>query len=471
MTPTLRPTDLLPYQVRAINHQIAHPKNFLWLFMGAGKTVITLSTIAHLKAHGVIRAALVLAPLRVATSVWAQEAQSWEHTRHLKFSIIVGTPDERMRAITRPADVYVVNYENVAWLSTQLQHYYVRHNTLLPFDMLVIDESTKMKNPEAKRMQAIAPLLPYFWYRTGLTGTPATNGLEDLFGQFLVIDNGERLGTSFKDYQDNYFEKQDQNGYKYRVTPEGERFIHHRVSDIVLEMKRDDYIKLPPLIINDIYVDLKPRHRAQYEQLEMQLFAELDSGTELEVMNEASKSNKCLQFSNGAVYTNTETREWESVHDAKLDALEEIIDEAGGEPVLLAYAYKPDAHRIMKRFPYAKNLSGMTGKQFEATKQRWLEGKERLLLGHPASMGFGIDGLQKRGNIMVWFGLNWSLELYLQFEARLHRQGQKQRVVCHRILTTDTLDDAVKLALEVKTQTQENLREAVRQYRERRATA
>ena len=436
-------------------------------------TVVTLSTIAHLRQHRAIRAALVVAPLRVATSVWAQEAAEWSHTKHLRFSIIAGNPQERMRALTRPADVYVTNYENLVWLATQLRHYYIRRNTLLPFDMLVLDESSKMKNIKTKRMQALAgnarenleSLLPYFWYRTGLTGTPATNGLEDLFGQFLVIDNGERLGVSFENYLANYFRPADNNGYRYEATEEGSRFIYQRVSDIVLEMKEEDYITLPPLVVNDIYVNLKPRHRDQYEQLEREFFTELDAGVELEVTNEAAKSNKLLQFSNGAAYTNTETREWEVVHDAKLDALEEIVEEAEGEPILLAYAYKPDAARILKRFPFAKNISGMSARAFEETKQRWLDGKERLLIGHPASMGHGIDGLQKRGNIMVWFGLNWSLELYLQFMKRIHRQGQERRVVCHRILTNDTLDDAVKLALDVKTQTQDDLRAAVAEYR------
>jgi len=472
----LTPDLLHPYQVRAINHQIEHPRNFLWLFMGAGKTTITLSTVAHLRKYEAIRAALVVAPLRVATSVWVQEAQKWSHLRHLTFSLITGNPNERMRALTRPADVYVTNYENLVWLATQLRHYYVRRGTLLPFDMLVLDESSKMKNISTKRMKALAgdprenlePILPYFIYRTGLTGTPASNGLEDLFGQFLVIDNGERLGTSLEAYLHHHFQPIGQNGYKYEVTPEGERFIHHKVSDIVLEMKREDYLALPPLIINDIYVDLKTQHRAQYERLEREFFTELDNGAELEVLNEAAKSNKLIQYANGAAYTNTETREWEAIHDAKLDALESILEESGGEPVLVAYNYRPDAYRILKKFPYAKNLTGMSARQFEETKARWVEGKERLLLGHPASMGHGIDGLQARGNVMVWFGLNWSLELYLQFEARLHRQGQTRPVVCHRILTRDTMDDAVKMAIQVKSQTQDSLREAVRLYREKK---
>lgn len=457
--------DLHPYQLRAVNHQIAHPFSFLWLFLGAGKTVITLTTIAHLLEHLAIRATLVVAPLRVAQSVWAQEAKKWAHTHHLRFSLIHGTPQQRLRALTTPADIYLVNYENLVWLSAQLQHYYIDRGTALPFDFLVFDEVSKMKNWETKRVQAFIPTLPYFTFRTGLTGTPASNGLEDLFGQFLVVDGGRRLGIDHAAFLSAYFKQGGHGGYRYTATVDGEAYIHQAVSDITLEMNQDDYLQLPDLIINDIQVDLADKHRAQYEELEMQLFTELDNGEELEVKNEAAKSNKCLQFSNGAAYTNTETREWHPVHDAKLDALDDILEEAAGEPVLLAYSYRPDAYRIMKRFPYARNITGMSGLEFNNTLVDWQAGRLRLLIGHPASMGHGVDGLQKRGKIMVWFGLNWSLELYLQFNARLHRQGQGHPVICHRILTRDTLDDAVRLALEAKDQTQSDLRRAVDEYR------
>jgi len=464
----LKLSNFHDYQLRAVNHQIANPRSFLWLFMGAGKTPITLTTIAHLIKHGAIRSALVLAPLRVAQSVWEREAKKWEHLKHLKFSLIHGNPQRRMWALTRQADVYLINYEGLVWLSAQLQHYYINRGTLLPFDMLVLDESSKMKRHDTKRMEAIVPLLPYFHYRTGLTGTPSSNGLVDLFGQFLCIDNGERLGHSYSTFLEHYFQPEGYGGYKHSATPDGEQHIQHRVADIVLEMNQADYLQLPDLIVNDIYVDLAPRHRAQYERLERELFTELDNGAELEVQNEAAKTNKCLQYSNGAAYTNTETKEWESVHDSKLDALEDIVEEAAGEPVLVAYNSRPDAARIIKKFPFASNITGMTGAEFNQALADWQAGRLRMLIGHPASMGHGVDGLQVRGNIMVWFGLNWSLELYLQFNARLHRQGQQAPVVCHRILTENTLDDAVSLALQSKAQTQDDLRRAVGDYRRRK---
>lgn len=464
----LHPADFHDYQVRAIQHMLTNPRSFLWLFMGAGKTPITLTVVSHLRAHNVIRAALVLGPLRVVQSVWRQEAAKWSHLRHLKFSLIHGTPRERMRALTVPADVYLCNYENLVWLATQLKHYYINRGTLLPFDFLALDESSRMKSVETKRMEAIIPLLPYFNWRTGLTGTPASNGLEDLFGQFLVVDDGRRLGQNHDNFIKSFFQAADRNGYRNEVTPEGEAYIHRAVADIVLEMNQDDYLQLPPFITNDIYVDLKPEHRQQYDEFERDLFTELDNGIELEVLNAAAKSNKCLQYSNGSVITNTETGEWHPVHDAKLEALDDIIEEAGGHPVLVAYNYRADAARIMKRYRYAENLSGVTGERFNDILDRWARGEIRLLIGHPASMGHGVDRLQSAGHILVWFGLNWSLELTQQFNARLHRQGQEHQVVCHRILTRDTLDDAVAMSLADKHHTQASLRAAVDAYRKKR---
>lgn len=458
--------DLHDWQIRAINWLIAHPNAFIWAFMGAGKTIMTETAVAHLIQHRWMRAALVVGPLRVVQSGWASEAKQWEHVKHLRFSLIHGTPDERVRALFRPADIYLINYEGLPWLADNLFHYFINRGTQLPFDTVVWDESPKMKNSQTRRVEAVIPLLQYLPRRWGLTGTPASNGLQDLFGQFLVVDAGARFGIDKHHFESTYFQQGGFGGYKYAPTDLGKEHIYQQCADIVMELNEADYVKMPDLIFNDIYVDLNARNRAQYEELEMQLFTQLDNGEELEVKNEAAKSNKCLQFSNGAAYTDTETREWHPVHDAKLDALEDIIEESGGEPILLAYNYRPDAHRIMKKFPFAVNLTGMSGAQFNETLELWKAGNIRLLLGHPASMGHGVDGLQKRGHTMVWFGLNWSLELYLQFNARLRRQGQQHPVICHRILTRDTLDDAVRLALEGKTVTQNDLRAAVAQYRE-----
>lgn len=461
----LHPENLHDYQVRAVNHMLMQPQSMLWLGTGLGKSVVTLSAASHLIKHGAVRSTLILGPLRVVQSVWRQEAMKWSHTRHLKFSLIHGTPEQRLRALFTPADVYLLNYEGIPWLIEMMYHYFVAKGTLLPFDMLVADEVPKLKNPETKRMEALIPYLRYFNYRTGLTGTPASNGLEDLFGQYLVIDSGARFGRIRDDYLARFFRRGGFNGYKWTATAEGEAYIHRVVADITLQMNTRDYIDLPELIINDIYVDLKPKHRRQYEELEALFFTELDNGVQLEIDHPNAKVNKCWQFSNGTVYTNTETKEWHKVHDEKLEALQEIVDEAQGEPILVAYKYRPDAYRIQEKFPWAVNLSGLSGTKFNQALSDWKEGKLRMLLGHPASMAHGVDGLQDRGHILVWFGLNPSLELTIQFNDRLSRQGQGHPVMCHRILTKDTLDDATKMSLIEKDGVQRDLTDAVQEYR------
>lgn len=460
--------DTHNYQRQAINFLIAHPRAMLWLFLGAGKTMVSLTVISHLIRHGVIRAAMVFGPLRVVQSAWEREAAKWEHLQHLRFGRILGTAQQRMAGLQADADIYLCNYDNLKWLSLQLQHYFIQQGTLLPFDYLTLDEITRMKNYETERMRAMLPLLPYFTWRSGLTGTPVSRGYYDLFGQYLCLDNGERLGTSTQIYTDNWFEQVGYGGYSYQPTEAGKRAIEGRIADITLDMPQDEYLKLPELIVDDIYVELSPRHRRQYDALERDFFTDLDNGAEVLVAHEAGKVNKLLQFANGAVYTDTETKTWEKVHDEKLNALESIVEEAGGEPILLAYAYRTDALRIMQRFPFARNLTDMTDGQFNQALDDWGEGKLRLLIGHPGSMGHGVDGLQVRGNIAVWYGLNHSLELTQQLNGRLHRQGQGRPVRCYRIMARDTWDEIQRDNLSGHYQDQKTLREAVGAYRERR---
>jgi SNF2 family DNA or RNA helicase len=464
----LQPNQLHEYQVRAINHQVQHPSSMLWVGTGLGKTAITLTTIAHLRNHNTVKAALVLAPLRVCQAVWRQEAQKWEHLRHLRFSAIIGDKSARTRAITRPADVYLTNYENVTWLFQMLDHYYASRIDLLPFDMLVLDESTKMKRPDTKRMQAIMPYLKYFRYRTGLTGTPATNGLEDVWGQALCVDSGYRLGTDYSSFIANYFEKGGHGGYKCTPTEKGKDLIYSRLSDVVLQLRKEDYGKLPDVVERRVEVELPPKARKIYDDLEIKFWTELDSGKELEIASPAALVNKLLQVAGGNIYTSTELKTWEPVHDAKLEALDEIIEEAAGSPILVAYRFKPDAERIMAKYPYARMLTGLSEKDFNQTLEDWKAGKIRLLLGHPASVGHGVDGLQKGGHILVWFGRNWSLELKLQMTGRLERQGQEHPLMIHTIHAKDTADDLVEFNLAVNHQTQESLKDAVDLYRKQR---
>lgn len=465
----LTPNLLHDYQKRAVNHQCTRPHSMLWLDMGLGKTIVTLTTIAHLVGTQFLRGVVIVAPIRVIRLVWRQEAAKWEHTKHLRFSMVTGTRDQRTRALLRPADIYLINYENLGWLAEVLDTYFVSKDKPMPFNGVVWDEISKMKNSTTNRVKAVRKILPKFEWATGLTGTPASNGYKDLHGQFLVVDKGQRLGTSKTAFRTRFYKKA--GPYKEVPYPDTEETIKNLIGDITLEMSAEDYNKLPDLIVNKVEVEMPEEVRSKYEQMEREFFTVLDSGKELEVFNSASLTNKCLQFSNGAVYPVAGMPLWEPVHDAKIDALEEILDEAQGSPVLCAYAYRSDAQRIMQRFKSLDPINLTECKSegsLTAAMARWKSGQCALMIGHPASMGHGIDGLQHAGRTLVWFGLTWSLDLYEQFNARVRRQGQGASVVCHHILCRDTIDQAQAIALSDKATTQAGLRAAVKQYRKQR---
>lgn len=464
----LTPNLLHDYQKKAVNFQCTHPNSMLWLDMGLGKTVITLTSLSHLLGTGFLRGVIIVAPIRVIRLVWRQEAAKWEHTKHLRFSMVAGTKDQRTRALLRPADVYMINYENLGWLAETLQTYFVKKDRPMPFNGIIWDEISKMKNSSTNRVKAFKKIADKFDWTTGLTGTPASNGYKDLHGQFLVIDGGQRLGTSKTAFRTRFYYKQ---GFKEIPFHDTESTIKTLISDITLEMSAADYLTMPDLVINNVMVELPTEYRAQYDQLEKDFFIKLDSGAEVESFNQASLTNRLLQFSNGAMYPVAGMPLWEPIHDAKLDALEEIIEESNGQQILCSYAYRSDAERIMKKF-HALDPINLTQCKSESAlneaMRRWKSGECRLMIGHPASMGHGIDGLQERGHTIVWYGLNWSLDLYDQMNARLHRQGQGEPVICHRILCTDTMDEAQALALDEKATTQASLRKAVKEYRERK---
>jgi len=465
----LTPNLLHDYQKKAVNFQCTHAQSMLWKDMGLGKTIVTLTSIVHLLSTGYLRGVIIVAPIRVIRLVWRQEAAKWEHTKHLRFSMVTGTKDQRTRALMRPADIYLINYENLRWLAETLQTYYVAKDKPLPFNGVVWDEISKMKNSATDRVKAVRKVLDQFAWTTGLTGTPASNGYKDLHGQFLVVDRGVRLGTSKTAFKTRFYRKV--GTYKEVLYDDAEDTIKNLIGDITLEMSAEDYNPLPDLIVNNIEVEMEGEVRAKYEQLEKEFFTQLDSGTTVEVFNQGSLTNKALQFSNGAVYPVAGMPLWEPIHDLKLDALEEIIDEAQGSPVLCAYAYRSDAERIMARFKDLRpiNLTECkTEGSLTAAMDRWMKGDCQLMIGHPASMGHGIDGLQKRGRTVVWFGLNWSLDLYDQMNARVRRQGQGAPVVCHRIMCRDTLDQAQAIALDEKATTQNALRSAVKKYRQQK---
>jgi len=462
----LTPDLLHLYQQKAVNFQATHLNSMLWLDMGLGKTVITLTTISHLIRTQFLKGVLIIAPIRVIKLVWRQEAEKWTHTNQLKFNMLTGTRDQRTRALMRPADVYLLGYENLGWLAETVQTYFVKKNRELPFDGIVWDEISKMKNSSTARVRSFKKIADQFKWTTGLTGTPASNGYKDLHGQFLVVDKGVRLGTSKTAFRSRFYKKI--GPYKEIPYPDTEDTIKRLIGDITLEMSAEDYNPLPDLMVNNIEIEMPAPLRAKYDALEKEFFLVLDSGAEIEAFNQAALTNKCLQFSNGAMYPIAGMPLWEPIHDLKLEALEEIIEEANGSPVLCSYAYRSDAARIMEKFKDLRPIN-LTECKSEASlvnaMHRWKTGDCALMIGHPASMGHGIDGLQKNGHIVVWYGLNWSLDLYDQMNARVRRQGQGVPVICHRIMCKDTLDQAQSLALGEKATTQEGLRKAVKQYR------
>jgi len=480
----LKPEQLFDYQKQGVDHSINHDDTMLWLQMGLGKTIITLTAIVERINRGEVKKVLIFGPLRVIQSVWKNECRKWTHTRHLRCSVVHGTKDKRIRQIFINADIYLCNYEQMSWMAEILDHYYISQGKPIPFDMVVYDEVSKLKNSNTRRMAGghrdytdkegnekrvkftgWRKIIPHIKYRMGLTGTPASNGYLDLHGQYLAVDGGERLGQYVTHYKNSYFAS-DYMGWKYAPTTKGREIIEQKISDITLKMDAKDYLDLPDTKVTDVMVTLPENARKAYEDVERDLFTQLDNGTEIELFSRTSVSNKCLQFCNGSPYVG-DTKEFEPLHDAKLDALEDIIEEAAGKPVLCSYTFKSDAKRIMQRFKKLKpvNLTEAPSKETSAIIDNWKSGKIRLLIGHPASMGHGIDGLQESGSILVWFGLNWSLELYEQMNGRIDRQGQTNPVSFLRILCEDTIDLAVADALERKTDDQEGLKEALNRYR------
>ena len=462
----LTPDQLHEYQRNMVNFQCTRPNSMIWADMGLGKSVVTLTSIAHLLNTGFLRGVVIVAPIRVIRLVWRQEAARWTHTKHLTFSMLTGTRDQRTRALLRPANVYLINFENLQWLAETLATYYTGKDKPLPFNGVVWDEISKCKNSSTQRVKAVKKILPHFDWTTGLTGTPASNGYKDLHGQYLVVDRGQRLGTSKTAFRGRFYKKA--GPYKEVPYEGAENEIKQLIGDITLEMSAEDYNKLPDLVVNDINIEMPENLRTLYDRMEKEFFIQLDSGKQVEMFNQAALTNKCLQFANGAMYPVAGMPLWEPIHDLKLEALEEIIDEAQGQQVLCAYGYRSDAERIMKRFAELRPIN-LTECKTEAAltnaMARWASGDCPLMIGHPASMGHGIDGLQKRGHIVVWYGLNWSLDLYDQMNARIRRQGQGAPVICHRLMMLDTLDQAQAMALDEKAQTQAGLRNAVKQYR------
>lgn len=437
------------YQQYATKYIEEHSVCAVLLDMGLGKTSITLTALSNLLFDSFeIHKVLVIAPFRVASVTWSAEIEKWEHLYLLQYSVAVGSESERLSALKAQADIYIINRENVQWLIE-------KSGISFDFDMVVVDELSSFKNYQSKRFKALMKARPKVKRVVGLTGTPSSNGLMDLFAEFKLLDMGVRLGRFIGQYRTAYFSPDKRNGqivYSYKPLPNAEQQIYDKISDITISMKSTDHLKMPELISTQLEVELSETEKEKYEELKKDLILQLPSG-EITAANAASLTGKLSQMANGAVYSDDESVL--DIHQRKLDALEDIIESANGKPVLVAYWFRHDLERIRKRFDVreiktAKDIAD------------WNDGSIPVAVIHPASAGHGLN-LQQGGSALVWFGITWSLELYQQTNARLWRQGQSaETVVITHIITKGTIDERIIKALKNKDTSQSALIDAVK---------
>jgi SNF2 family DNA or RNA helicase len=439
------------YQKFAAEHIVKKSIAALFLDMGLGKTVITLSAIQELVYDRFeVRKVLVIAPLRVGRDTWPQEIEKWDHLKGIRYSVAIGTETERKVALMAKADIYIINRENVEWLVK---------NCVFDFDMVVIDELSSFKSGTTKRFKSLLKVRPTVKRIVGLTGTPSSNGLMDLWAEYRLLDMGKRLGRYIGQYRRDFFipdKRNQQIIFSYKSVAGAEESIYKLISDITISMKSVDYLKMPGCVMNKVEVFMNEEEKGKYETMRKEMVLSLD-GTDIDAVNAAALSNKLLQMANGAVYD--EDKKAVTIHDRKLDALEDLIEGANGKPVLIAYWFKHDLERIAKRLT-ARHIPFARIDDNESIK-KWNDGELPVALIHPASAGHGLN-LQAGGSTLIWFGLTWSLELYQQTNARLWRQGQKQTVVIHHIISRGTIDENVMKALEKKDKTQSALIDAVK---------
>lgn len=468
----LTENNLHNYQRACAEHIITHPFCGVFLEMGLGKTVSTLTAINYLmNDYCEINSVLVIAPKRVAESVWQEEAEKWDHLKHLRFSKIIGTAKQRINAVMdTKADIYIISRDNVAWLCA------LYGGGKLPFDMVVIDELSSFKSYKSERFKALRGARPYLKRLVGLTGTPAPNGLIDLWPQIYLMDRGERLEKTITRYREKYFRPGQTNGhvvYSYDLMSDSEYLIHKKIEDICISMKTNDYLEMPERTDNYIKLKMPEQIKKQYDDFEKNKVLDLfkpeqeylenadkwvDKPVEINAVNAAALSNKLLQFANGAVYGSDEAvRKVYPVHDIKLEALKEIIEDANGQSVLVAWTFQFDRDRIMDYLKKYKPRELKNNKDIED----WNAGKIQVMLAHPASAGHGLN-LQAGGNIIVWFGQTWSLELYQQFNARLYRQGQQNHVIINHLILQGTHDEDVVRALKSKDKKQNALMDSIK---------
>ncbi len=458
--------------------------------MGLGKTVSTLTAIVDLLDRCEIGGTLVVAPLRVARLTWPDEIQKWRHTCRLRFSLISGSPVDQTRtvkkvvqnwkaspvaiaALAAQVDVYLANYDIMPQLTEWIENQ-LAAGLPLPFNKIVWDESSKMKSHQSRRFKLFKPLRTKFIRSVLLTGTPAPQNYADLWSQYYLLDGGQRLGKYISHFEQEHFETNPYNVYDVKLRDGHDRVIEDLVSDITLVLRENDHLKMPPLLHNNIEVELTPADMKRYKVLERDMFVELASGEGVEAFNSAVLTNKCRQFTSGAVYEQDALggevrkdgkRVWNSVHSLKLDALADIIEDAQGSPIMVAYDFNHERERLMARWPKAALLgSGVSATKEALIVRQWCDGMLPLLFAHPASVGHGLNLQTGPGHILVWLGLTYDLELYLQMQKRLHRSGQKRPVIVHHILAKGTIDYAVLATVQRKGVGMNGLLEALKAH-------
>lgn len=446
------------YQITAYNRILETPKIGLFMEMGLGKTVVTLTAIEELMYNRIeIFRVLVVAPKKVAEDTWSRESQKWDHLRHLVISKILGDKKHRLEALDAEADIYIIGRDNVKWLVDEC-----RKRKRWKFDTVVIDELSSFKNNQSQRFKAMRSVMPLVNRMIGLTGTPAPNGYMDLWSQIYLLDRGERLGKTIGAYREQYFTAGMRNGYtvfNWNLRKGADKIIQDKIRDICVSMKAEDYLKLPERIDNVIHVRLSEQEKALYDRMEKEQILFMDDDTTVVGLSAAAVGNKLLQIANGMVY-DTDGQAIH-IHDQKLEALEEILDCNPHDPVLVFYNFQHDLTAIQEKF---KNLIPRTLKTTHDIAD-WNDGKIRLLMAHPASVGYGLN-IQDGGHIIVWYGLTWNLELYAQANARLHRQGQQRSVIINHLVAAGTIDEDVMRALTAKDDMQSALIRAINERRE-----
>jgi SNF2 family DNA or RNA helicase len=453
------------YQRQAIQFMIERATAGLFLDPGLGKTSVVLAAFKLIQKKCGLNRVLVIAPLRVAHSVWPAEVKKWDDFAHFKIEVLHGEgKDEIMQRVNcggrNAPDICVINPEGLEWLSRAL-------GKTFPFDVLVVDESTRFKHANTQRFKTLKPLLPKFKRRYILTGSPAPNGLLDLFGQVFILDCGRTLGPTYSNYRTQFFDQTGYMGYKYVPRSGADKVIYKKLSPLVLRMDVRDLLDMPPLIgVNPplrVEVELPQKAMAQYLQMENTLITQVEDGLVV-AANAAAMSTKCRQIANGGIYTEPNGKKWAHIHEAKVDAVEEIIEELQGKPALVAYEYAHDLERLKKRLGDVPHIGGgVPPKRFKEIEVAWNEGQIPVLLAQPQSVAHGLN-LQSGGAAVIWAGLTWNLEDYEQFIRRLWRQGQRERVIVHHIIAKDTVDEVILRGVGKKDRTQQALLGALKDY-------